>query len=1746
MTTRYPTNLDPDQKEVKCDDMIGVPIKEKCSLVLYQKKASITGRYARDIGILSKYQSKKLIINLSCDPFCVQDLVSEEIALSCLVPKCKSSSPSMMLHQVASISLLRCYESHLIFEHQSSYSPDLYDTTLKIHYDITSDNLNFKIEKMPINILACAISKYKLLYRSQHLALLFDNSRKNDSRSLTDLFDLARKHASLSNENLLYNEDMLNFFISKKDNLGVSIMDHAQVIQTIMVDRLVENEDQKIRDDFQQDMLRMVKALKDKFQVKFQECQENRVYIFPPTYESSEEVITSRLMFKRIIIKGGILRLEKDSHKKQFFRIENRLKVPVPKKYYLDTIMYGSDKIEKNNCRVLSAQKLLAIYQNIDLIYTRILVDRATRKLKCDKTKDGQYIIPTHTLYQPTANLTCVEGEYKWPRLTPKSNRCTGLDIDPDHVIMLTEMDCMWIAEILSDMRDYHELRFRSRVCTAASNVYVPDIPFIVEHWYDSRYIAKCVIKGTVFDKDKGLLVVSYEADGILYRMEKWRLPDIENYSVAHHRLVTLACSISKLSLSRTQVENMLFLYARLLSENSWGNSRILKPLRYFCTGYLVRSPMQDLQIKKIIKEIEKNHAKYSHYYIMMLMAANIRSPKTDLTPLFGLQWKHIGWECFLLNLCPSSTYGRDKHLKDICSELYAEIELYKANIMNVQQIYQNFDYIVSHRKQKDSLRGLYMNHFRLIDNLRKNMDDRFTFTPASIVLLQLQISKLNIRYQTCQEQVPHITELMTARASYDTYSGQSSMAIQSIGKLTDIYKTSSTTYMAQKILNKKGYVDLLMWLFDKDQVGGNREISVLSGEFRVLQCIAERFMIGISKSLDNEFLNRPDKTQEFINRFQTTVDSKSPLFLTADQTKWGPNLNTVTFLLLSLLFSSYTTEYYIPAIIYAISEFKIFEVPIQYDIFYKNIDRNYSLPGMTARSHMGQGIFHVSSSVYHSLVIKSYLDVTRLAFNRYYNTSVFYPIYSTSLITSDDLCIMTATSNLDMKEKLEIQKSKPNLQEDHQAFAHAYQHFMEIQFKCIGNYLVLMGIKTSEYKNWISKDSCEFNSIFLSLKGIGQNDIKFNYSLIDPATTGNFFEDYRNVLNSYYDASSSGCSYSSLLPIVYGNYLKFCRHWKINLNLTGLPSLETIREGLLPWTIDQNDPFATKTETCLRYDTRDIAANVSYSPSILERQILENRFNSIQNTRSREAYRSIITHSKVDFFMNNCNLFWAQEAFGEEYEVFANCMNEDPSHIRSILKDNEIYSTAVVSERETKGKLFEVMTIRKTEHEHEDLYSLLLSYNSYPAHVNCHSSSDELFLHMLRKYKTSTVLEDSFDIRGKSIPEQILKLKELEETRLGKGNATMIRHNPDRTALKYPQCKVITPITSNHARISCIDILCNDFDYNLEYSDTTAYVAMIKKTLNGFMEQRRCNGYKTCIYKDILRETVTMPTIENLMLYSTDNIYEIEKEYTRDRECYLNIRIQNTRMEKEDEAPKLDNDLFNTIQENENNLQFNLDTLASANIELQLDDILGDLGDFGDSGGQPILNPYDNEEEVKREPGAELDGTTLDIESLYNLKTGYLSIKISTDYLCYSRDYYSKRILICQILSILHDRGIIKGEMRDNYYYEVLNEMSLQTSDIKLSNKVNVFVSNSLSTLSTQPGDIHWDHLALDAINELPPVANGYMKHYQCFWTKSGNYSVTEKPIGEIVDYDTFFQERMKLPFNLMYVDNNLHFDIL
>jgi len=118
----------------------------------------------------------------------------------------------------------------------------------------------------------------------------------------------------------------------------------------------------------------------------------------------------------------------------------------------------------------------------------------------------GSHVMKRYQLPVNFDNLDNVDE--KFDKL--ESLVCSALRIDPDHEKLIKEQKVPELIKILEKMRDYHELRFRSRVALAISYVKKPNKTFKVNHWIYSNTYALVRIKGLVLEKDKGVAYISY------------------------------------------------------------------------------------------------------------------------------------------------------------------------------------------------------------------------------------------------------------------------------------------------------------------------------------------------------------------------------------------------------------------------------------------------------------------------------------------------------------------------------------------------------------------------------------------------------------------------------------------------------------------------------------------------------------------------------------------------------------------------------------------------------------------------------------------------------------------------------------------------------------------------------------------------------------------------------------------------------------------------------------------------------------------------------------------------------------------------------------------------------------------------------------------------------------------------------------------------------------------------------------
>jgi hypothetical protein len=1453
------------------------------------------------IGRYSNYERDRRI-NLSFRVSLYEAFkVAKNAFAQCTTEHNSSNSPSMMMHQLASLTFGCALKCHVQWEETSGpYTPDLLITlpNCQIYVDITGKNVDQKIKEMPNNIFKMTLNKYEILdFDDPLISLIKPWSIANDQNDMSFIYDSILCQAG-GQIDMLYEKRLLEFFVNKNNKLDLETHSNCALESLLLVfEENCKNEkkeldkeslNQMIRDEFK-DLMKEISEEKGE--------EDNDYFIFPRLAQEALEYKREKdlkLENPSSFINDGFLDfgfiVDEELETKLY---EPKYNMKITTKAYLSLMDYPNDKNTKRLHLQMYYNDLVKKLGYHTAAWRVMFEERVFQKIglniqnpfKSHHARLSGGFEPTRKIPLPFDIEKCLINDI-------------SDDLDPDHLMFLNERSMNSLRDQLMYIRDYQELRFRHRVSLAIAYNHKPEKCFMVKHWKYDNFYALVKIKGLIYEKDKGVVYVSYFHNGSLLRTEKWRLSDLENYSVAHHRLVLILAAFRS-NVGRDPSTSETTLYARILSENSWGLSKFLKVYRYFSSGVCMNSTEVKDTLKKLIKTVDKP-VKSKLSFRMILRKLMSKSCKNQLlpsrTPLFDLEFKDIGWESFLLNLCPSNTYGKFRHLQSTIKELADEISLFDSSYMRIKSIYDDFKSIIE-EPEVSKLKERYIKHFRHVIEVSKLNDGRFTFSPASCVSLYNDMMKTKISYKSMQSSVPPISDLMTAKSSTDR-KGKPMLAVESISQLARDYNTTSTSILCLKILNKtkvKKKIDLTMRVFDKDQVGGDREISILSSEFRILQVVAERFFEKWAKHTNIDKLHDKRKTFDLISSYEQSIKGAHSVCLTADQTRWGPNFNTIIFGICSLMLSGSTTESYLPALICFLSEFKVFEMPGWIPSLFNLSNHYYSIPGLLSRNHMGQGIFHQSSSLYHSYVISTLRELIRSNFKKdIYPFDINRITYEAdSFVTSDDVAIITYF------------KGYTIIKEEEKDSVSYVKELTRRIFTNIYHYFILFGIKTSTYKNIVS-DKVEFNSIHLGYKCLGSTDLKFCYSLIDPSTTGNFLNDVNNVYDVYVSARNSLCSHSTACLISNMLLIKLCRQWKINFSLIGFPNDIHLVSGIpktytVKW--DGLNHFYLNTESNLRYKTRHIInRNVNTGNPILD-QYAKASLMRISGTRERTSYRSILTHSKEDKITISSDYFAFSDAIGETYTNFLRETVKDPEHVSMIV--NREYQTTFSSypeEHQSRKGFFKFLKLRDPIRIEVNISDLVSSH--YPPEKYLSLDPDRIQLHMLRKRRTLLIEEPLFDYKTTSFVEALSTCEEkIRELEMSSTSCTVLNITESEDEIKFIQHVFYPPenlkfMKRNVLFKSCVDT--RDLRNNTRYFPSrTTNIIRIK-----FTETQKINTIIEnfgSILPNVKLVDVEVPEVdfENIMGFDFEPMFKNEENYRNKNgeKVFLNISLDKSKI---------------------------------------------------------------------------------------------------------------------------------------------------------------------------------------------------------------------------------------------------------
>lgn len=1003
----------------------------------------------------------------------------------------------------------------------------------------------------------------------------------------------------------------------------------------------------------------------------------------------------------------------------------------------------------------------------------------------------------------------------------------TSIDPIDEAIISECQPDPVYI-KYLTKSKVYQILNLFRKASEALSYSAKDNTFFEIQHSQTSMSL-NIYVSGSPTQTDKGIAYVSLINEGSLIKTWLWRSADIKDYKVACSRMITTTMTAWKMIQDPKRQLYMLTLYSLLLLENSWGMSKVLKPYRYLVTGLSYGSPMTHLTKKKFEESISDNRAMCKNKKSFSYMSAILNDDMSESgTPMFGLNTENMGFEAFLMNLCPSTTYGKRRHQVNMLLEIVEEIEMAEkshSKVLEAQDEFVKLIQIVSSDpdiRNSDMMENLFFSY--LISHVKRSetLSGRFTFTPYCLLLIYPEIKKI---CNSCNFQgtAPPIRELMTMKASFDPIDFRNCSALESISKLCQKENLTTTSSIAINLLNR--CIDLTFRMFDKDQLGGDREISIMSSEFRILQSITESFAKKMGYETGIDMLDNGQKVS-LLSDAQNQANKFGGIRQTIDQTRWGPNFNTVTFGYMFMFFSRFTTEAFFPVYTCIMSEHKVFQM-LPHPELSKFQKTGTTLPGLKGQYHMGQGIFHYSSSLYHSLVHGFLSKIKSEKISKKGSGVNDTVVAVRSFVTSDDVAIIN------------YYYTKPGkTQADENGLALLRDHVMKLS-KTYDSYIQIFGIKTSTYKNLVSDQSFEFNSIFLNKDSVGSNSLKFLYSLVDPFTSGDEKRDMRKIFDSYVDALNSGLSPEEAKIICLCNLKIRLLQWGYNsetiLTLIDLYS-DNERDCVFKESGENYSlPILCTSQTVTRDPDNDICCdNVLPYKKYKEHKYSMNKYREMlaieQLKIQADVKRDTLSRAKKRRLGSNRGLVLTKEKRRSSkirlpvFNKLSALTISGPAYLAMVIRHRSESSMLNLSDgyvlrpSSNQKTLEQGFSIKKYKTSDSCLItSLDLLYSSYERQpfINNNSSDLEILLHIGRNHKRLKLINNK-DLDQWSFTERLLYFDEVISNAKTSGNACQLvysrayneylsYHFPVlQENLSYLPQKVILRTTENLGMISC------------------------------------------------------------------------------------------------------------------------------------------------------------------------------------------------------------------------------------------------------------------------------------------------------------------------------------------------------
>lgn len=609
-----------------------------------------------------------------------------------------------------------------------------------------------------------------------------------------------------------------------------------------------------------------------------------------------------------------------------------------------------------------------------------------------------------------------------------------------------------------------------------------------------------------------------------------------------------------------SKLREMLNIRLSIINRCSWGMSLPLKIMNFYILNLYNRNPLYNKTQDKLKKEFDKRPYMLSSYpeiYYILKTLDQRELTRRSRTPIWNLPAKMLSWETGLMSLCPTILRSRKIHLTNCLSKISEESELYQLNSKAILSIQDDAEEIYKVYKKKNSISTKRLSdHYDLVDKISLETDGRFVYSPLVWASHLKSITDLKMSKISDSIKIKTFESLLTNKGSFDAIEMKNSKALISVLKecliLTGCQVPLTMTNLISLILYSfnNGSLDikklLLFGIVPKDQAGGDREISMLSGIFRVLQTYSEEISAHYEKQTGIGCLNNPKKIKEFLEDMSYNGET---LAVQIDQTRWGPNFNTRVF---GDMFVVLNTLGYpsckITSIILYMMQHKIFVVPteLQRNPMNMHWTKGNSI-GILSPAHMGEGIFHNASSLFHCFVLATKRRLTNLILRKYEKDCLIR-----YRVTSDDVSELYQNQNMDELTREILVRIFTNSQ----------------------SLLTPNSILTSVYKNSyaIKEGIADFNSTRVEIKGniLVLESSKFMYNNSKPSLGHNMWMDFSSAESAFNTMVASGCSFCQAYILYISKYWEILSRWSL-LGMamkTGFLKLRTLNDMICKKTI--------------------------------------------------------------------------------------------------------------------------------------------------------------------------------------------------------------------------------------------------------------------------------------------------------------------------------------------------------------------------------------------------------------------------------------------------------------------------------------------------------------------------------------------------------------------------------------------------